>query len=276
MLPELLRTRDAARRGDAAGPRPRPAPPARRLSRRRLSDRYSSSTSRSRSSGLNGLVRKRSAPACVGARARGVVGGRGQHHDLRARHRRLGAHLAAGLDAVQARHVDVEEDEPRTLAARDLHRLLAVARLVQLERRHALERRHDELADERVVVDDQHDVAGRLIRSPAGCARASRRAASRSASMTSGSKCVPLPCSMITRACAIVEACRYGRFVVSASSVSATAKIRAEMRDRLAGQPVGVARAVPALVVVADDVARRAEEVDVAHDLRSRSPGAAA
>src|SRR5262249_48042635 len=40
-------------------------------------------------------------------------------------------------------------------------------------------------------------------------------------------------------------------------------------RDLLAGQPVRVAVAVPALVVVADDELAFAEEVDVAQDLRA-------
>ena len=87
------------------------------------------------------------------------------------------------------------------------------------------------------------------------------------ASMTAGSKCVPTPCWMMSRACG-------GR---GGLAVRAVRRQRVERvgdgedprrdRDRVAGQPVGIAGAVPALVVMADDVARRAEELDVAHDL---------
>ena len=87
--------------------------------------------------------------------AGGVLRRGGEHDDLRVRHRRDRAHLPAGLDAVEHRHVDVEEHEPRRLAGGRLHRLRTVARLVQDVRRDALKRRHDELADERVVIDDE-------------------------------------------------------------------------------------------------------------------------
>ena len=58
--------------------------------------------------------------------ARRILDGGGEHDDPRPCHRRLRAHHAAGLDAIHAWHVDVEEDEPRTLAPRDLHRLRTV------------------------------------------------------------------------------------------------------------------------------------------------------
>ena len=88
------------------------------------------------------------------------------------------------------------------------------------------------------------------------------------ASTTAGSNCVPLS--------ADDDPARLGR-ARSAGAVGAVGRQRVERvgdrehargeRDVLAGQPVGVAVAVPALVVVAHDELGLAEEVDVAQDL---------
>ena len=59
---------------------------------------------------------------------------------------------------------------------------------------------------------------------------------------------------------------RYGRLVVIAENVSATARIRASWRDVLAGERVEVPVPVPALVVVADAGADRVEVREVAQD----------
>ena len=49
----------------------------------------------------------------------------------------------------------MSRDQPRLLQTRRLDRLDAVSCLVQVECRHAFERRDDQPADERIVVDDQ-------------------------------------------------------------------------------------------------------------------------
>jgi hypothetical protein len=59
------------------------------------------------------------------------------------------------------------------------------------------------------------------------------------ASMTSGSKWRPLSPTMMSRACAIDDAARYGRVVVSASSVSATANTRADSGMFAPARPSG-------------------------------------
>jgi hypothetical protein len=97
-----------------------------------------SSTSRSRSKGL----------------AFALLPGGGQHDDRRGLRARQFAQLRGGADAVQARHVEVQEDDDGRLAGGELHRLQTVGRLDEVEARDVLQRRCDELADERVVVDD--------------------------------------------------------------------------------------------------------------------------
>ncbi len=113
------------------------------------------------------------------------------------------AQAPARLDPVQARHVDVEEHERRAGAAGDLDRLDPVGRLVQLELGDVLERGRDQLADELVVIDDQHSVHRRIRR----CHRISAAIRSKTsssielnASTTFGSKCVPLSALIIARA----------------------------------------------------------------------------
>src|SRR5436190_7988734 len=87
---------------------------------------------------------------------------RGQHHDRRVGRGVVGTEPPARLDPVQARHVDVEEHERRPLPPRHLERLDPVARLVQLVLRDVLERGGDQLADELVVIDDQHPMGHRI------------------------------------------------------------------------------------------------------------------
>ena len=72
----------------------------------------------------------------VGAGAAGpalrlLVAVAGEHHDRRVGGRGLGPQPPAGLDPVQARHVDVQEDDRRPHLAGALDRLLAVAGLRQ-------------------------------------------------------------------------------------------------------------------------------------------------
>ena len=107
------------------------------------------STSRSRSSGENGLVRKRSAPASPARRsARSSVGG-GEHDDRRVRGRRARAQRGAGGDAVEARHVDVEEDDRRLARSARARSPRGRRGLDEVEARDVLERRGDQAADER-------------------------------------------------------------------------------------------------------------------------------
>src|ERR1700726_3456616 len=165
----------------------------------------------------------------VGARILGLaldavaVGG-GQHHDRRFSGHRVGSQAPAYLDAVEARHVDVEKYQRGSLALGELDGLDAVACFMQLDVRHVLERCDDQLADERVVVDDQHPadhwISAAILTNVASLIVLK-------ASTTSGSKCDPDPLSIIARATRSVEAGRYGRSEVSASSTSATANTRA-------------------------------------------------
>ena len=71
---------------------------------------------------------------------------------------------------------------------------------------------------------------------------------------TSGSNCAPEPRSSSVHASPQSPAERYGRSLVIASSASATAKMRAASGIRSPFSRSGIARAVPALVVVADDL----------------------
>jgi hypothetical protein len=134
-----------------------------------------------------------------------LAAGRREHDDRAVGDR---PQLAAGLDAVHARHVDVEEDDRRVARARGRDRLDAVAGLVDVEARDVLERSRDEAADERVVVDDQ-DRTGQGA--PPMPARSSSKRSSLtlcSASTEAGQNCVPAPASMTARASANVPAGR--------------------------------------------------------------------
>ena len=84
------------------------------------------STSRSRCSGENGLVRKRSAPAS-GPRSAGSSESPVSITIVASAVAGVGAQPPAGLDPVQPRHVDVEEDDLRLHLDGALERLLAVA-----------------------------------------------------------------------------------------------------------------------------------------------------
>jgi hypothetical protein len=84
-----------------------------------------------------------------------VVGVARQHHDRRVGRRRLRAQPAAGLDAVQPRHVDIEEDDRGPGVAGALDGLLTVAGLGHPVAGDVLERRRDQPADAGIVVDDE-------------------------------------------------------------------------------------------------------------------------
>ena len=100
----------------------------------------------------------------VGARVAGgglVLRARGrQHHDRRAARLRLLAQPGARGDAVELGMSTSRKTIAGLVSTATVERLLAVARLVQLEARDVLERRRDQLADERVVVDDQDAARG--------------------------------------------------------------------------------------------------------------------
>jgi hypothetical protein len=83
------------------------------------------------------------------------VGEAGQHHDHRIGGDRVGAQPPARLDAVEPRHVVVEEDDLRAVLEGGFEGLLTVARLTQPESRDVLERGGDQPPYEGVVVDDQ-------------------------------------------------------------------------------------------------------------------------
>jgi hypothetical protein len=94
-----------------------------------------------------------------------VVGVARQHHDRRVGRRRLRAQPAAGLDAVQPRHVDVQEDDRGLGVAGALDGLLPVAGLGHPVAGDVLERRGDQPADPGIVVDDEdRPVHLRLLR----------------------------------------------------------------------------------------------------------------
>jgi hypothetical protein len=84
-----------------------------------------------------------------------VVGVARQHHDRRVGRRRLRAQAAAGLDAVQPGHVDVQEDDRGAGVAGALDGLLAVPGLGHAVAGDVLERRGDQPADAGIVVDDE-------------------------------------------------------------------------------------------------------------------------
>ena len=88
------------------------------------------------------------------------------------------ADLAADVEPVDLRHADVEHDEVRPVAGEAGQRLLAVARL---EHGHAglPERDADDLADMRVVVDDEDAVRQASLRSVAVNLRPNSAAGSR-------------------------------------------------------------------------------------------------
>jgi hypothetical protein len=88
----------------------------------------------------------------------GAAGVGGEHDDGGVGGPGLRAHAPAGLDAVQPRHVDVEEDDLGLDLARALDRLEAVAGLAHAVARDVLERGGDEPADAGVVVDDEDRV----------------------------------------------------------------------------------------------------------------------
>jgi hypothetical protein len=79
----------------------------------------------------------------------------GEHDDRGIGGDRVRPQPAAGLDAVEQRHVVVEEDDLRALLDGGLEGLLTVARLPQPEPGDVLQGRGDQLADHRVVVDDE-------------------------------------------------------------------------------------------------------------------------
>src|SRR3954451_5142852 len=164
----------------------------------------------------------------VGARVasavlRGAVRHGGEHDDRGAGRGRLCAQAPAGLDPVEPRHVVVEEDDLRLRLGGGLERLHAVAGLQQRPR-HVLQRGGDELSDEWVVVDDEDDLAHAM----ASLMRANASSGMPAYAATiAGSNCVPEWRSISCRASFQSTAVRYGRSVVSASSVSATANTRA-------------------------------------------------
>jgi hypothetical protein len=88
-------------------------------------------------------------------RVGGTVGEAGQHHDHGAGGDGVGAQPPAGLDAVEPRHVVVEQDDLRAILEGGFEGLLTVARLTQPEPADVVERGGDEPPDERVVVDDE-------------------------------------------------------------------------------------------------------------------------
>jgi len=87
-----------------------------------------------------------------------VVGVSGEHDDGRVGGDGLGAQPPAGLDAVQPRHVDVEEDDRRLRVPGARDGLFTVSRLRHPVAGDVLERGGDEPPDGGVVVDD-HDGA---------------------------------------------------------------------------------------------------------------------
>jgi len=84
-----------------------------------------------------------------------VVGVAGEHDDRRVGGAGLGAQAPAGLDAVQARHVDVQEDDRRLGVAGALDGLFTVSRLGHPVARDVLEGGGDEPPYAGVVVDDE-------------------------------------------------------------------------------------------------------------------------
>ena len=78
--------------------------------------------------------------------------------------------------------------------------------------------------------------------------------------MTAGSNCVPALRRSSSIASAIGRPRRYARSVVIALNASQAATMRAIDGDLVALQALGIAVAVPSLVVVADDVADLGEE----------------
>jgi hypothetical protein len=96
------------------------------------------------------------APLCVG------VGEAGEHDDRGVGGDRVGAQPPARLDAVEAGHLVVEQDDLRALLERGFEGLFTVARLAQAEAGDAPERGGDEAPDHRVVVDDE-DGSGHAI-----------------------------------------------------------------------------------------------------------------
>ena len=159
------------------------------------------------------------------ARCRGA--GRGEHHDRRPgrrgrprgcartpRSRRGAACRCRGRRSRAARAPAISTASAPSLASQ------------QLEARDVLERRGDQLADERVVVDDQD--RSRISRSPRGSARSTssgmrgERVDDRGVEL--GARGPPRSARAPRRA---ARPAGTGRSVVSASSVSATAKTRA-------------------------------------------------
>jgi hypothetical protein len=91
----------------------------------------------------------------AGGAALGVdVGVAGEHDDRGVGSDRVGAQPPARLDAVEPGHLVVEQDDLRAVLEGGFEGLLTVARLTQRESGVA-ERRGDEPADHRVVVDDE-------------------------------------------------------------------------------------------------------------------------
>jgi hypothetical protein len=97
------------------------------------------------------VIRARRGGAVVG----GPVGEAGQHDDRGVRGDGVGAQPPAGLDAVEPRHVVVEQDDLRAILEGGFEGLLTVARLSQPEPADVVERGGDEPAYVRVVVDDE-------------------------------------------------------------------------------------------------------------------------
>src|SRR3954453_5728693 len=153
-----------------------------------------------------------------------VLDSGGQHHDPRAAQVVALAQRAAGVEAVELGHVDVEEDDPRLGLVGLDEALLAGGGLDELEARDVLERRRDQPPDEGVVVDDQD---GRRHWTSSRMRSIAPSSTVPNASTTCGSNCVPASEPMTSRARSSFEAGRYGRSGVSASSVSATANTRA-------------------------------------------------
>jgi hypothetical protein len=93
-----------------------------------------------------------------GALVRVPVGHAGEHDDRGVGGDGVRAQPAAGLDAVEPRHLVVEEDDLRAFLDRGFEGLLTVARLAQPEPGDVLERHRDQLPDRGVVVDDEDRV----------------------------------------------------------------------------------------------------------------------
>ena len=85
---------------------------------------------------------------------------RREEHDGNRRELDVGAHHLADVDAVHARHEDVEQHQPRLQLADQRQRLAAVLRLQHVVAE-AAERLGEEVEDRRVVVGHEH---GRLAR----------------------------------------------------------------------------------------------------------------